>query len=224
MSRNYGALVLVAAIMLAVSPLLVANAPYESTMGLVQKIFYYHFPSAMMLFLGTIMCGLSSMKVLFRGDSRADRSAQASAELAVLFGLIVLVTGPLWGRKAWGVYWVWDARLTSTLVLWMILLGYLLVRRYGGPGSEKLSAALALFGLANVPFIYWSVNVWRTLHPKTTVVPSLFSTMGPEAGVALVWCLVAFLVLYFALYTARVKLEQQRARLDTLYLAFDEGI
>jgi heme exporter protein C len=224
MSRNYGALVLVAAIMLAVSPLLVANAPYESTMGLVQKIFYYHFPSAMMLFLGTIMCGISSMKVLFRGDSKADRSAQASAELAVLFGLIVLVTGPLWGRKAWGVYWVWDARLTSTLVLWMILLGYLLVRRYGGPGSEKLSAALALFGLANVPFIYWSVNVWRTLHPKTTVVPSLFSTMGAEAGVALVWCLVAFLVLYFALYTARVKLEQQRARLDTLYLAFDEGM
>ena len=222
MSRNYGALVLLATIMLAVSPVLVANAPYESTMGLVQKIFYYHFPAAMMLFLGTIMCGVSSLRVLFRGDLKADRSAQASAELAVLFGLIVLVTGPLWGRKAWGVYWVWDARLTSTLVLWMILLGYLLVRRYGGPGSEKLSAALAVFGLANVPFIYWSVNVWRTLHPKTTVVPSLFSTMGPEAGLALLWSFVAFFVLYLALYTARVKLEHQRARLDTLYLAFDQ--
>lgn len=222
MSRNYGALVFLATIMLAISPVLVANAPYESTMGLVQKIFYYHFPAAIMLFIGTIMCGVSSLRVLFRSDPKADRSAQAHAELAVLFGLIVLVTGPLWGRKAWGVYWVWDARLTSTLVLWMILLGYLLVRRYGGPGSEKLSAALALFGLANVPFIYWSVNVWRTLHPKTTVVPALFSTMGPEAGIALLWSLVAFFVLYLALYTARVKLEQQRARLDTLYLAFDQ--
>ena len=82
----------------------------------------------------------------------------------------MLVTGPLWARKAWGVWWQWDARLTSTLVMWLIFVAYLLLRRYGGPGSEKLAAAVALFGMANVPFVYWSVNVWRTVHPKTTVV------------------------------------------------------
>ena len=84
----------------------------------------------------------------------------------MIIGLIVLVTGPLWARKAWGVWWQWDARLTSTLVMWMIFNAYLLLRRYGGPGSDKLAAAVALFGMANVPFVYWSVNVWRTLHPE----------------------------------------------------------
>ena len=102
----------------------------------------------------------------------------------------MLVTGPLWARKAWGVWWQWDARLTSTLVMWMIFNAYLLLRRYGGPGSDRLAAAVALFGMANVPFVYWSVNVWRTLHPKTSVIPSLQPGMrGPF------WfCVVAFLL------------------------------
>ena len=91
----------------------------------------------------------------------------------MLFGLLTLVTGPLWARKSWGVWWVWDARVTSSLVGWMIAWAYLLLRRYGGPGSEKLAAGLALFGVANVPFIYISVNYWRTIHPPTTVVPTL---------------------------------------------------
>src|ERR671938_1946649 len=82
-----------------------------------------------------------------------------------------LVTGPLWARKAWGVWWQWDVRLTSSLMGWMVAVAYLLVRRYGGPGSDKLAAGLALFGMANVPFVYISVNYWRTLHPKTSVVP-----------------------------------------------------
>ena len=88
--------------------------------------------------------------------------AVAAAELVVVFGLIGLITGPLWGRKAWGVWWQWDARLTSALVLWLIFVAYLLLRRFGGPGSERLAAAVALFGMANVPFVYWSVNLWRT--------------------------------------------------------------
>ena len=97
-----------------------------------------------------------------------------------MFGLIGLITGPLWARKAWGVWWQWDARLTSALVMWLIFVAYLLLRRYGGPGSEKLAAAVAIFGMANVPFVYWSVNMWRTVHPKTTVVPTLRPEMrGP---------------------------------------------
>jgi len=130
----------------------------------------------------------------------------------------VLVTGPLWARKAWGVWWQWDARLTSTLVMWMIFNAYLLLRRYGGPGSDRLSAAVALFGMANVPFVYWSVNVWRTLHPKTSVIPSLVPGMrGPF------WfCVVAFLLLTVVLLATRTELEKRRQELDELYLAAEE--
>jgi heme exporter protein C len=136
----------------------------------------------------------------------------------VIIGLIVLVTGPLWARKAWGVWWQWDARLTSTLVMWMIFNAYLLLRRYGGPGSEKLAAAVALFGMANVPFVYWSVNVWRTLHPKTSVIPSLQPGMrGPF------WfCVVAFLLVTSVILMLRTELEKRRQQLDELYLMAEE--
>ena len=135
-----------------------------------------------------------------------------------MIGLIVLVTGPLWARKAWGVWWQWDARLTSTLVMWLIFNAYLLLRRYGGPGSDRLAAAVALFGMANVPFVYWSVNVWRTLHPKTSVIPSLQPGMrGPF------WfCVVAFLLVSVLILALRTELEKRRQELDELYLAVEE--
>ena len=153
-----------------------------------------------------------------RGKASSDRLAEAAAELTVLLGAIVLLTGPLWARKAWGVWWQWDARLTSTLVLWLLFSAYLLLRRFGGPGTEKLAAGVALFGMANVPFIYWSVNVWRTMHPKTTVVPSLV----PEMRFPFYWCLVAFLLLFVALLRTRVRLAEQQDALDLL-LAEAEG-
>jgi heme exporter protein C len=155
---------------------------------------------------------------LFTRKPWADRLAVAGAELTVMIGLIVLVTGPLWARKAWGVWWQWDARLTSTLVMWMIFNAYLLLRRYGGPGSDRLAAAVALFGMANVPFVYWSVNVWRTLHPKTSVIPSLVPGMrGPF------WfCVVAFLLVSVLILMVRTELEKRRSELDELYLAAEE--
>ena len=208
----------VAAVMFAATPVLIHGAPYESTMGLVQKIFYYHVPAAMMMFLSAFVCGIASGIFVFRGNERADRIALAAAELTVLFGAMVLITGPLWARKAWGVWWQWDARLTSSLLLWMIFIAYLLVRRYGGPGSEKLSAAVALFGMANVPFVYVSVNVWRTLHPKTTVIPSL----APGMRGVFWFCVAAFAVLYGLLLTARTRLADQQAEIERLYLEADE--
>jgi heme exporter protein C len=136
----------------------------------------------------------------------------------VLFGAITLVTGPLWARKTWGVWWTWDVRLTSSLVSWLIAVAYLLVRRYGGPGSDRLGAGLALFGMANVPFIYISVNFWRTIHPLTTVVP----TLPTSFGIPLWFCTFTFLLLFVLLLRLRVLLEGQRARLDGLYLSLDE--
>ena len=202
----------VCALMFAATPIVIAYAPFESTMGLVFKIFFYHMPSAWMFLLGGILCGVASLRYLMTGNLKHDRTALTAAELTVLFGLLTLVTGPLWARKSWGTWWVWDVRVTASLVSWMIAVAYLILRRYGGPGSEKLAAGLALFGMANVPFIYWSVNVWRTMHPKTTVVPSLV----PEMRFPFYWCVVAFLLLFVALLQTRVRLAEQQDALDLL--------
>lgn len=207
----------VCALMFAISPMLIANAPYESTMGLVQKVFYVHLPSAWMFLLGAIICGISSVRFLFRGDPRQDRLAWAAAELVVLFGALTLVTGPLWARKAWGVWWQWDVRLTASLMGWMVAVAYLLLRKYGGPGSDKLAAGLALFGMANVPFVYISVNYWRTIHPTTNVVP----TLPTSFGVPLWFSAMTFLLLFVLLLRMRVRLEEQRTRVDGLYLSVD---
>ncbi|MBP1603512.1 MAG: ccmC [Acidobacteria bacterium] len=218
MSRAFVPLVLIAMVLFASAPLVVANAPFEQTMGLVQKIFYYHVPSAMLMFVSALVCGIASAVYLFRRSAEADRVAVAAGELVVLFGLIVLVTGPLWARKAWGVWWEWDARLTSSLLLWMMFVAYLLVRRFGGPGSEKLAGAMALFGMANVPFVYVSVNYWRTLHPKTSVV----MTLVPGMRGAFWFCVAAFAILYVLLLTLRKRLEDRRATVEQLYLAVGE--
>ena len=204
--------------MFAASPFLIANAPYESTMGLVQKVFYYHLPSAWIFLLAALVCGVASARYLATGVIRHDHTAQAAAELTVLFGLLTLISGPLWARRAWGTWWVWDPRLTSSLVAWMMSCAYLILRRYGGPGSERLAASVALFGMANVPFIYISVNYWRTIHPPTTVVPRLPVSMG----LPLWFCVFAFLLLFVLLMTMRLRLEHARTRLDALYVALDE--
>ncbi len=217
MPRWFTPAAVVCGLMFATSPFLIANAPYESTMGLVQKIFYVHLPSAWMFLLGAIVCGVASIRFLVNGDSRHDRLAWAAAELVILFGIVTLVTGPLWARKAWGVWWQWDVRLTSSLMGWMVSVAYLLLRKYGGPGSDKLAAGLALFGMANVPFIYISVNYWRTIHPMTSVVP----TLPTSFGLPLWFSAVTFSLLFVLLLRARVRLEEQRARLDTLYLSVD---
>jgi heme exporter protein C len=218
MNKLFAPLALIVAAMLAYAPIMIANAPYESTMGLVQKIFYFHAPSGIVMFLSAFVCGIASAVFLFGRRPSADRIALAAAELTVLFGMIVLISGPLWARKAWGVWWDWDARLTSSLILWLIFTAYLLLRRYGGPGSDRLAAGVAVFGMANVPFVYWSVNVWRTLHPKTTVVPSLQPGMREPFW----FCVAALLGLYVLMLIVRSRLEQRRGELDALYLSLEE--
>lgn len=218
MQRLFLPAAIVMSALFAYAPYAIHGAPYESTMGLVQKIFYFHVPSWIVMFASALVCGVASGVYLFAGRRGADRLALAAAELTVLFGTIGLITGPLWGRKAWGVWWQWDARLTSALVMWLIFVAYLLLRKYGGAGSEKLAAVVALFGMANVPFVYWSVNLWRTVHPKTTVL----MTLQPEMGRPFLLCAVAFLGLYGLMLAARVRLEQRRAELDALFLAMED--
>jgi len=208
----------VSAVMFTAAPYVINAAPSESTMGLVYKIFFFHFPSAMTMMLSALICGTASAVYLFTRRPGADRLAVASAELTVLFGALVLVTGPLWARKSWGVWWVWDPRITSTFVMWMVFNSYLLLRRFGGPGSETMSAAVGFFGMMLVPFIYWSVNLWVTQHPLNTVVPKL----PVEMGVPLYFCWAAFSVFYAALILIRLRLEAIRAGIEHAYLALED--
>src|SRR5688572_13034716 len=211
-------LLAVGGLILATAPIMIARAPFESTMGLVQKIFYFHMPPAMLMLLSAIFCGLISAAFLIKRRPVFDWIAYAAAELTVLYGAIAMVTGPLWARKAWGVWWVWDPRLTMSLLLWMVFVSYLLLRRYGGPGSETLAAGLALFGMATAPFVYLSVNIWRTIHPLTSVVP----TLPVDFALALWYSFAGFLLLYVALMMLRMDIERQRSMLDRLYLESEE--
>ena len=218
MRKLFLPLLAVTAAMFAYAPIVIANAPYESSMLLIQKVFYFHVPSWIALTAAISVCGVASVLYLFRGSLLADRFAVAGAELTVLFGLCGLVSGSLWARKAWGLWWEWDARLTMALMLELVFIGYLLVRKYAGPGSEKLAAVMGIFGAATAPFIYKSVDWWRTIHPKTSVIPTLEPSMyGP-----FLYCSVAFLCLFTVLLMARVGLEAQRAELDRLYLAEED--
>jgi len=199
-------------------PQLIVAAPQEPVMGFVQKIFYFHVPCASLLFLSTFVCAGGSIAYLFKGSEAGDRLAVSSAELAVLFGACVLVTGPLWGRKAWGVWWQWDARLTSSLLLELMMVAYLLARRYAGPAGRKLSAALALFAAIDVPLVYKSVDIWRTVHPRTTVVPTLDARMRPAF-----WSAFALMILVWSVLLAvRLRLERARGELAALRIDVED--
>ncbi len=218
MRKAFPLLLGAAGLIFLTAPVVIARAPFESTMGLVQKIFYFHMPPAMLMLLSAFFCGVMSAIYLVKRRAQYDWIAHAAAELTVVFGAIAMVTGPLWARKAWGVWWVWDPRLTMSLLMWMIFVSYLLLRRYGGYGSETLAAGLAVFGMATSPFVYISVNIWRTIHPLTTVVP----TLPVDFAVPLWYAFAGFLLLYISLLTLRVRLEEQRAAVDLLYLESEE--
>jgi len=218
MRKLFGPLAIAAAAMFLYAPIVIAQAPFESTMLMVQKIFYFHVPSWIAMYSSILVLAIASGLYLFKGNVRADRVAAAAAELAFVFGIFGLVTGSLWGRKAWGVWWQWDARLTTALLLELILLAYLVLRRYGGPGSEKLAAGVALFAAADSVIVYKAVDWWRTVHPTTNVVRSLGET-SPDMYGALLYCSVAFVLFFSLLLMARVSLEERRAELDALYLA-----
>ena len=216
--RAFSVLVLATGLTFALSIWLIAMAPYQDTMGLIQKIFYFHVPSWMAMGVGVLACGIGSAFVVFRNSRTADQIAVAGAELSVLFGLCGLVSGPLWARKAWGTWWTWDPKLTIAFLLELIFVSFLLVRRHGGPGSKKLAAAVGVFGMAVAPFVYEATNLWRTIHPMTTVVP----TLVPGMFGAFWWSSVAFSLLSVTLLAMRVRLEQQRAEVEDLYREREE--
>src|SRR5437588_8811870 len=145
-------------------------APTEQTMGNVQRIFYYHVASAWTAFLLFFINFGASVAYLIRRNPIADAIAVTTAEVGVVFCTVVLVTGPLWARPVWGIWWTWDVRLTSTLVLWLIYVSYLMLRRFSSSGQTPLLAAvLAVFGALDVPLVYFSIWFFRTQHPQPVI-------------------------------------------------------
>ena len=146
------------------------KAPTEQTMGDVQRIFYYHVPSAWTAFLLFFANFVASIVYLIGRNTKADAVAVVSAEVGLVFCTVVLVTGPLWARPVWGIWWTWDVRLTSTLVLWLIYVSYLILRRFSTSSQTPvLAAALAIFGALDVPLVYFSIWFFRTQHPSPVI-------------------------------------------------------
>lgn len=193
-----------------------APVAQEAAGGLAQKIFYLHVPIAYSMYIGVTACVLGSLGYLIQRRPGWDALAQAGAELAVLFAALVLITGPLWARKAWGTYWTWDPRLTTTLLGALIFVAYLVLHGSAGAGEaeKKFSSAVAVMGAAVMPVIHFSVTLWRGQHP--TVITRQGGGLAPEMARTLGLGFLAFTVLSAALLVLRARVALQESRLDAL--------
>ncbi|RMF82983.1 MAG: cytochrome C assembly protein [Nitrospirae bacterium] len=197
--------------------------PMERTMGNVQRIFYFHVPSAMVSFLAFFICFLASLVYLFTRGRGWDVTAHAAAEIGVVFCSIVLITGPIWAKPIWGIWWTWDARLTTTLVLWLIYVAYLMLRAYLPEGSRRanLAAVVGILGFVDVPIVYMSIRWWRTQHPKPVIMGGKGSGLAPPMATTLEVCMVAMLCLFVALLLRRIVVELLQDEVDHLYREAD---
>lgn len=186
--------------------------PPDRLQGMAQKIFYVHLPSAWVAFLAFGLTAIAGAVWLFIKDPRLDRFAESSAEVGVIFTTGVLVSGPLWGKPIWGAWWVWDARLTLTLFLWFLYLGYLVLRGAvdDREARARYSAVVGILGALLIPFIHLSVYLFRTQHPTPIVANTAGIQMPAVMAYTLFFSLGAFTVLYVALVRQRMALAVER--------------
>lgn len=184
------------------------DSPPDVLQGNFARIMYVHVPSAWLAFLAFGVTALGSLLWLIRRTPRWDRLAGSSAEVGVLFTAVTLFTGMIWGKPVWGTFWDWgDARMTTTALMLFVYLGYLAMRRFSTDPTDRArrSAILGIIAVVNVPLVYFSVNLWRTLHQTATVRPDGVQ-MDPEMVRALLANLAAFTILYLALLQGRMRL------------------
>jgi heme exporter protein C len=167
-----------------------------------QKIFYFHIAHAIVLFTAVFVAGISSILFLWKRNPRFDDVASASTEVAVAFGAAVLATGSIWAKAAWDVWWNWEPRLTMSLLLWLILVGYVLVRRFAGPSADRVAAGMAIFGMVGVPFIYTMVG--QDSHPASGANGVVFN-LGTQLLPAFLTAMAAFFLWYAALVIVRIQ-------------------
>lgn len=193
------------------------KAPVEATMGFVQKIFYFHVPAAVSMYIGATTCFVGSAGYLARGTYKWDALARSGAEVAVAMGMMVLITGPLWAAKAWGVYWTWDPRLTTSLLSILIYVAYVVLRSFAGDGDaeRKFAAALGVLGAANLPIIHYSVKKWGGNHP-TVISSGGGGLQHPDMKLALNLGFITFFVLTAVLIWSRYRLEVAKNRMQQM--------
>src|ERR1700686_1292126 len=188
-------------------------APTEQTMGDVQLIFYYHVPSAWTSFLFFAVNFVASIVYLIRRNLKADAVAVSAAEIGLVFCTVVLVTGPIWARPVWGIWWTWDWRLTSTLIVWLIYVSYLFLRRFSSGGqTPTLAAAPSVLGALCVPFVYFSIWFFRTQHPQPVVGGG--GSIDPRMMHALLINWLAFSCFAFLVCWSRYRLESLQREVD----------
>lgn len=196
--------------------LVLVETSLEMQMGLAQKIFYYHVPSAWMMYLGFLICFIFSVLYLWKRTKKYDIYASCAAEVGLLFCVLVLLSGPLWAKPVWNAYWVWDAQLTLVTVMFLIFVSYMMLKNYSEESiqSARFRAVLAIIGFANAPLIHYAVQLWRTHHP--TVMREGGGGLPPDMKFGLYMCALVWLCLFIAIYSRRVSLE--RAKEEMAYL------
>jgi len=192
--------------------------PTERSMGIVQRIFYFHMPSFVVAAVAIYVGLAASIGYLASRDLRFDELAASSIEVGLVFDTVNLATGPLWAKPVWGIWWTWDPRLTSAFVLWLMFIGYLLLRRgMEEPGTRAAaSAVLTVFQAVGAVIVYMSNRLWRTQHPQPVIGGGAGSGLDREMWVALLGCLAALLALYICLLQLRRRLERLRRETDGL--------
>jgi len=189
--------------------------PTEETMGIVQRIFYFHVPLAWVAFLAFFIVFLGSVLYLWKRQNKWDVIASSSAEVGIVFTTLVLITGSIWAKPIWGVWWVWEPRLTTALVLWLIYIAYLIVRSYAMDEQRgaRFAAVVGIVGFVDVPIVALAITLWRTQHPG----PVIFQGgLAPPMLLTLLVCLAAFTTFYFLLLLLIAQMKSNRSEIMRL--------
>ncbi len=192
--------------------------PTEQNLGVSQRIFYFHVPLGWIGMVSIMVVAVASIMHLVTGSQKWDDLAYSTAEIGIIFASLILITGAIWGKPVWGVWWTWDAKLTTTLVLWFIYVGYLMVRAYGPAGTQgkRFASVIALIGAIDAPIIYKATDWWRSAHPERNVP----SDLDQQMLLTLLVSVLAFTVLYVYLLMERYSLRRSESDLDELHQKF----
>ena len=189
--------------------------PTEQNLGISQRIFYFHVPLGWIGMVSIVIVAIASILHLYTGRQKWDDLAYSTAELGVIFASLILVTGAIWAKPVWGVWWTWDAKLTTTLVLWFIYVGYMMVRAYGPAGTQgrRFASVIALIGAIDAPIIYKATDWWRSAHPENNVP----SDLNEQIALTLLVSVITFTVMYAYLLAERYSLRRSESDLDEIH-------
>ena len=212
-------LVAAAGLLLADLALIFLWVPTEITMGVVQRIFYFHVPAALVGFIGFFIVFIASIGYLVKRNRQLDRVAQSAAEVGVVFLTVAIIAGAIWAKPVWGTWWTWDPKLTTTFILWVIYLGYLMVRAYAMNRDQgaRLAAVVGIIGFIDVPIVYMAAQWWRTLHPNVLAGPlSDSGSLESSMSNVFLFSFITFGVVFAYLMLARVRQRQDEETMDEL--------